>query len=93
MDFTDKQGCKWWLITTSTLDGPWHVASQPGKKQRNIEAKPRGAERSTWHIVNTETGETKYIGPVTDKGFNYFDEARDTAKTRNDALKAKETHA
>lgn len=62
---------KFWLITTSTLNGPWHVASGPG-----------GAMGS-WYIVNKDTGRSRRIGPVKLKGKNWFDEAVTIAKQRN----------
>jgi hypothetical protein len=68
----DMQVGPFWLITTSTINGPWHVGSK--------------STALKWYIVNKDTGKSKYIGPVTGHGHNYFDEARDEAKRRNNEL-------
>ena len=57
-----------WMFTTFTLTGPWHVASGD----------------SSWHVTNMLDGRTKKIGPVTGKGINYCDRARDEARKRNE---------
>ena len=58
---------KFWLITTSTLKGPWHVASLD----------------MYWYIVNKDTSEARRIGRVKLRGTNNFDKARDEAKKLN----------
>lgn len=59
------------LITKGTIIGAWHVGTRH--------------DGSGWYIVNKDTGKSKYIGPVTGKGTNYFDRAVDEAKRRNKA--------
>lgn len=56
---------------TKSLDGPWQV----------------GAKGLMWYIHNTETGDSKRIGPVQGKGKNYRDAATQEAEKRNAALK------
>ena len=63
---------QFWLITTDTIKGPWHVGSKSGGKN--------------WYIVNKDTGESHCIGPVRKSGRNFCDEAKAEAKRRNRAL-------
>lgn len=48
---------------------------------------------NSWGIINTETGETKRIGPVHRAGsrsrVNYFDRASEEANRRNAVIAAK----
>ena len=67
---------RFWLITTDTINGPWHVASLDD---------PRSV-RGDWYVVNKDTGKSKLIGPVRSRGTNYCDRARAEAIRRNEAL-------
>ena len=44
-----------------------------------------------WQIINKLTGKTKYIGPATGHGTNYYDKAIIEAERRNDCIRNGQT--
>ena len=59
-----------WVHTTYTLTGPWHVTGR-----NNI-----------WYIINILTGTTKRIGRTKGRGLNFHDRAVDVARERNEVF-------
>lgn len=79
---------KFWLITTETINGPWHVAAfhdGRGSSMGFFEGRHQG-NAGSWYIVNKDTGRSRRIGPVKMRGKNWCDEARAEAVRRNVAL-------
>ncbi len=78
-----------WLITTSTINGPWHVSSLNDGQGQLMPAFTSGGTRhraGSWYIVHKDTGKSKRIGPVKSRGKNWHDEAIKEAKHRNEKL-------
>lgn len=75
-----------WLITTETIKGPWHVSSLNDGRGALMPSFYAGGPRpraGSWYVVNKDTGQSKRIGPVKSRGKNWCDEARAEAKRRN----------
>jgi hypothetical protein len=71
---------RFWLITTNTIIGPWHVSSLNDGRGVSM---GEGMKAGSWYVVNKNTGKSKRIGPVRLKGTNYCDKAKEEAVRRN----------
>jgi hypothetical protein len=86
---------RFWLITTGTINGPWHVSSLDDGLGQLMPASTTFGKKhraGSWYIVNKDTGDSRRIGPVKSRGKNWCDEARAEARHRNIALGFKQDY-